>query len=120
MEWTFVDWPLILKIRNPFQNYNMQTLTICSYASILARVDAYQFGIYCVPLELPHVFAHVVSTVHGTGRLLVAWIVCAHCHFFPLSGVGGVLLLWTCSACKTCFLRKRKEISSYLCMQDSA
>lgn len=52
MEWTFVGFPLIT------------------------------FEIFCVSLELPHVLTHVVSTVHGTCRLLVAWKVYAHHHFF--------------------------------------
>ena len=55
----------------------MQTLTICSYSSILAK-SRFQFGIFCVHPEHPHVLAHVVSTVHGVRKMAPL----GHCLWF--------------------------------------
>jgi len=75
-------------------------MQLCFYSK--QNVDPYTLGICCVSIELPHVLAHVVSTVHRTCRLLVAWKVCAYHHFF--------LSIWgmnSCSACKPYYFMEK-------------
>ena len=80
------------KIRNPFQNYNMQTLTICNYASILAKSR-------CLPVRDLLCTSQTPScartrSIHSTWNLKVACgvdSVCASPFFSPSGGCSPPL-----------------------------
>ena len=110
MDWTFVGFPLILQIKNSWKNpakCKMQAITICSYASILAKSRCLHiWDLLCISQAAS---CARTRSIHSTLNLQVACGMESLCASpFFLFYLGDEFLLCKCSACKPYFNKTKK------------